>query len=318
MSQSSALVTAAGGIGDILRITPLVRVFHALGYGVDVLVAPDYLDTVHLLDGAPEIRRLFYTPSAWCKDKEQRLDGLPEQSYDIATFTVWSSSLQTHVRARQRFAFQRQQWLLEGDQRCVEAIARAVGWTAALPAPFARAEKRDFGLPQGTIALHPGCKPGWPWKKWHGFESLARLLPSAAIIGTPADADNRDTYFRRSFTWPETTKDFVGKLSLSETASLIQECAALVSNDSGLMHLAVALGIPTFGIFGLTSPAREAMPVANMVAITKGLACEPACRRTPWGRRDCQYHLECLKTLTPEEVLKTVVGSGLPIIGIQQ
>ena len=119
---------------------------------------------------------------------------------------------------------------------------------------------------------------------------MAALLPRVAVIGTPADLQNDGTYFGRDFGWPAHARNYVGVLDLRDTAALIGQCAALVSNDSGLMHLAVALGVPTFGVFGLTSPARE------------GLPCEPACRREPWGRRDCAYHLKCLKTLTAGEV----------------
>src|SRR5215471_7824592 len=43
-----------------------------------------------------------------------------------------------------------------------------------------------------------------------------------------------------------------------------------------------------------------------MIPITKGLPCEPACRQRPWGQRDCEYHLECLKSLTAQEVLQRI------------
>lgn len=306
MSCPVALVSAASGIGDILRITPLIRVFAKLGYEVDVLLAPDYLETITLLEGAPEIRNLFYMPSSWCRGRQRHLDGLDREVYDVATFTIWSLSMRQLVRAKRVLAFEQSQWLQEGDIACATKIARAVGWDAPLPAPFAVASKRRFGLPTSTIALHPGCKPGWPWKKWHGFEELARLIPEIAIIGTASDLQNENTYFRRTFTWPEHTRNFVGAISLQDTAALLGECAALVSNDSGMMQLGVAMGIPTFGIFGITSPQREAIPVENMFPITKGLPCEPACRQKPWGRRDREYHLQCLKSLTAEEVLHKV------------
>ena len=95
-------------------------------------------------------------------------------------------------------------------------------------------------------------------------------------------------------------------LSLSDTAALLSECVALISNDSGMMHLAVALGIPAFGIFGITSPLRESMLADNMFPITKGLPCELGCHHGTWGRRDCQHHLLCLKSLTAPEVLREV------------
>lgn len=306
MSSPTALVSAALGIGDIVRITPLIRVFAKLGYEVDVLLAPDYLDTVKLLEGAPEIRHLFYLPSSAGCEWQQGLEGLDRQIYDVATFTMWSAMLREFVQARQTFVFEQSQWTQEGDISCVEKIAREVGWDAPLPDPFARSSNRIFGLPPNTVALHPGCKLDWPWKKWHGFDDLTRLIPEVAIIGTDSDLRNEETYFGRPFAWPCHARNYVGALSLLDTAALVRECAALVSNDSGMMHLGVAMGIPTFGIFGLTSPGREALPAQNMFAITKGLSCEPACRLVPWGRRDCQYHLECMKSLTAEEVLSRI------------
>src|SRR5436190_9745814 len=59
-----ALISAALGIGDILRVTPLIRVAHRLGYEVDVLLATDYPEAAKLLEGAPEIGRVFQVPSA--------------------------------------------------------------------------------------------------------------------------------------------------------------------------------------------------------------------------------------------------------------
>jgi ADP-heptose:LPS heptosyltransferase len=307
MSQRpTALVSAAGGIGDIIRITPLIRVFDALGYEVDVLLAPDYHETALLLEGAREIHRLFCLSAPGSRNNRGQIDGLGCRTYEIAVFTLWGERLQGLARYRRRLAFEPNRWKQEGDIACVREIARSVGWTKDLPAPFALASARRFGLPVETIALHPGCKPGWSWKKWHGFEALARLIPNVAIVGTPADLDNRNTYFRKEFECPSHAIDFVGKLSLPDTAALLRECAALVSNDSGLMHLAVALGTTTFGIFGLTSPGREAIPAPNMYEISKGLPCEPACRQRPWGRRNCYYRLECLKSLGEDEVLARI------------
>lgn len=303
MSGRSALVTVARGVGDIVRITPLVRACARLGYDVDVLVAPDYADAASLLRGAPEVRRLYVLPSPWNGSGGTDVAGLGERVYEVAVYTVWTDIYRARVRARRVVSFDRSTWLAHGDSTCVEAAARELGWSGPLPRPFVVPSGRRFGLPPGTVALHPGCKPDWPWKKWHGFDALAARLPHVAILGTRGDLDNRHTYFAREFAWPPHARSFVGALDLADTAALLRECAALVSNDSGLMHVAAALGIPTYGIFGITSPAREALPVANMIPVAKGLPCEPTCRRGPWGRRDCERHLECLRTLSADDVL---------------
>jgi glycosyltransferase involved in cell wall biosynthesis/SAM-dependent methyltransferase len=302
-AKPSALVSAALGVGDILRVTPLIRALHRLGYEVDALLATDYPDVARLVEGAPELRRVFQVPSRRCQDLQARDAGLEEREYAVATFTTWSATLRGRVRAKRVLTFDRAKWLVEGDSPSVARIARELGWTGEMPEPFVVASGRRFGLPTGTIALHPGCKAEWPWKKWHGFDELARRFPNVVILGSEEDRRTEGTYFNRPFAWPDHARDFTGELALPDTAALLRECSALVSNDSGLMHLAVAIGIPTFGIFGITSPAREAIAAKNFFPITKGLSCEPACRQGAWGRRDCEHHLRCLKTLSPDEVL---------------
>jgi ADP-heptose:LPS heptosyltransferase len=305
-----ALVSAARGIGDIIRMTPLVRACARLGYDVDMLVAPDYPDAVALLRGAPEIRRLFVLPSPWTGHGETDIDGLDREQYDVATFTVWTTEQRARLRAARVLAFDRGRWMRDGDGACVRALAEQLGWDGPLPPPFVVTSGRRFELPRGTVALHPGCKPDWPWKKWHGFDELAANLPHVAIVGTRDDLDNGSSYFGRPFRWPEHARDFVGALSLADTAALIGECAALVSNDSGLMHVGVAVGVPTYGVFGITSQGREAIDAPNMIPVSKGLPCEAACRRGAWGRRDCERHLECLRTLTPADVLRRMTAPG--------
>ena len=316
-SAPRALVTAGSGIGDILRVTPLIRVLAGLGHTVDVLLEPDYAEAVQLLEGHPEVGDVFYRTSPYSGIRRERLEGLDSRRYQCATFTTWSAPWQARVTSARKLVFDRAEWLRHGDAHCVEKMAHQLGWTGALPRPLAAASNRRFDLAQGTIALHPGCKPGWPWKKWHGFDELAALFEEVVLIGTPSDLQNDRTYFQRPFRWPAHLKNFTGVLSLRDTAALLSQCSALVSNDSGMLHLGAAVGIACFGIFGITSPRREMIRGANLFPITKQLPCEPACREKPWGRSDCEHHLECLKTLTAQEVyekVKTALPAKAPAI----
>ena len=296
-AHRQALVAAARGIGDILRVTPLVGALSRMGYAVDLLLQPDYPPVCEILAGRTEIRRIFSGPES------------PSGTYDLAVFTMWSADRADVVNASRKIVFNRSEWLRKGDTHCVARIAADLGWRGDLPPPFAAHSGRCFELPPGTVALHPGCKPDWPWKKWHGFDELAERLPNVAVIGTESDLRNNNTYFSREFRWPEHARNYVGKLSLADTAALLSQCSALVSNDSGMMHLGVALGIPTLGVFGITSPEREIMRAPNMTVVTKGLACESACRARPFGQRDCEHHLRCLKTLSAQEVLDRLPGN---------
>jgi ADP-heptose:LPS heptosyltransferase len=303
----TALISAASGIGDIIRVTPLIRVVHQLGYNVDVLLSPDDPAAADLVRGAAEVRDVFVYPRAPCDENASCIAGLRQRQYDIATFTTLSAQLGRFVNAARRYSFGAS-WRVEGDAASVEKLARSIGWRELLPGPFVVKSSRYFDLSAGTVALHPGCKPNWPWKKWHGFDELAGHFPNVVVVGTAAGLDNSRTYFVHPFMWPEHVRDFTGQLDLLDTAALLSQCAALISVDSGVMHLGVALGIPTFGIFGITNPQRECMPSPLMIPISKKLPCEPACRNARWGRRDCEYHLACLKTLSAEEVAAQVAA----------
>ena len=290
----SALVVACCGIGDILRATPLVRVFAGLGFEVDLLLAPAYPHTVELFESAPEIRHLYCVPfrNDLSRNARKSVAGLARRVYDIAAMTSLSADIKTPLRrmfrARRVFRFQRY---------AINKMASILGWHGPLPLPIAMHSKRDFRLPSNTVAMHPGCKPTWRHKRWHGFPQLAAHLPSVVVIGTAADLD--DTV------WPSHVRIF--ELGLPDTAALLRQCALLVSNDSGMFHLGAALGTRCLGVFGPTNPAREAMTLPNVFTMTKGLPCEAECRKMyPDGRFSCEYDLECMRTLTPDEVLEKI------------
>ncbi len=304
--RKRALVAVAYGIGDALRATPLVRALKNLGYDVDFLVAPDFPETTSLFDGCDDIDRVLHYEDFRSNRGSVPVHGIDGVVYDAAVLSHWAGVLRPRIKAEKILEVSKQDWLANGDSACFANVAKMLGWKGDMPEAFAVPSGRQFDLPPGTVALHPGCKRDWPWKKWHGFDELAHKLPNVVIIGTESDLDNSDTYFKKPFDWPAHAQDFVGELSIADTAALLSQCAALISNDSGMMQLAVSLGVPTFGIFGITSPAREAIPQENMHPITKGLHCEAACHRGSWGRRNCAHSLKCLKTLTPEEVLKKV------------
>lgn len=297
--SSRALVATAGGIGDILRSTPIIKILNVQGYAVDLLLSPDYPEVASLFENASEVANIYKKGS-----EKYFVDNggetLTTQQYDLAVFAKWALPFQSIIKAIRKITFDEIQWFKEGDFACIKSVAEKLNWEKPIPPPFAITSNRNFNLAPGTIALHPGCKPDWPWKKWHGFDELARLLHEVVIIGRKEDLDNKNTYFNREFSWPEHAKSYIDSLNLCDTAALISQCSALVANDSGIMHLGATLGIPTFGIFGITNPDREIMPLENMIPVSQELLCQKECRKLRWGSRNCRFEFECLKTLTPE------------------
>ena len=89
-----------------------------------------------------------------------------------------------------------------------------------------------------------------------------------------------------------------GGTTLRQLACLISRCDLIVTNDSGPMHLAVAMGVPTVSIFGPTDP-RLTGPYGEGHSIVRAdlecLCC---------GRRVCPRNIECLRRISVEEVLR--------------
>lgn len=87
-----------------------------------------------------------------------------------------------------------------------------------------------------------------------------------------------------------------------ELAAAIAHCSVVVTNDSGPLHLAAALAVPSVSIFGPTDPARTVIPGASRV-IRQSLACQPCyARECPLG------HHRCMTEISVDEVYTAVIG----------
>lgn len=91
--------------------------------------------------------------------------------------------------------------------------------------------------------------------------------------------------------------NFAGKTSLRQLIGLISECDAIVTNDSGPMHIAYAVGTPLVAIFGSTSPELTGPPKYGNIAIRGNANCSPC------FKRKCEYdYIRCMHDISSEEV----------------
>jgi heptosyltransferase II len=87
-----------------------------------------------------------------------------------------------------------------------------------------------------------------------------------------------------------------------ELAAAISQCAAVITNDSGPLHVATALAIPSVSIFGPTDPERTVIPGATRV-VRRTLACQPCYQREcPLG------HHRCMADVSVDEVFDAAIG----------
>lgn len=91
--------------------------------------------------------------------------------------------------------------------------------------------------------------------------------------------------------------NLAGKTTLRELINLISECDALITNDSGPMHISYAVGTPLVAIFGSTSPALTGPPEEGNVVIRSNIECSPCFKRI------CPLNnIKCMEGITVDEV----------------
>ena len=158
-----------------------------------------------------------------------------------------------------------------------------------------------------TIGMCPGAEFG-PAKQWP-VEHYAKVADELTLLGQQVwlfggAKDVSTTQAIRSLVDPKRqhlVSSLAGKTSLIEAVDLLAACNTVVSNDSGLMHVAAAVGCKVIGVYGSTSPDYTP-PLSNNVCIVHT---DIECR--PCFKRECPLgHLKCLKELSPDAVLRNL------------
>jgi heptosyltransferase I len=151
------------------------------------------------------------------------------------------------------------------------------------------------------LILQPGAR--WSNKRWpaESYAALVRALAAAepelhfAILGGTEDRPLGDTIAQAA---PERSLNLAGKTSLPEMVEWIRQAELMVTNDTGPMHVAAALGKPVIAIFGPTEPRRTGPYGQLQNVIRVDLPCAPCLKSR------CHYHkpMECLRAIAPEIV----------------
>lgn len=154
----------------------------------------------------------------------------------------------------------------------------------------------------GYAAFMPGAEFG-PSKRWPAasYAALAERLAArglpVVLLGSPRD---RPVTAEIAAAAPRAI-DLAGRTRLEDAVDLIAGARVAVTNDSGLMHIAAAVGVPVVAIYGSTSPANTPPLTARRELVTLALDCSPC------HRRECPLgHTDCMNRLAVERVLAAV------------
>lgn len=150
---------------------------------------------------------------------------------------------------------------------------------------------KDFGK---YAVLVPGAR--WKTKRWpaRSFGELAAALPiESVVIGSRADMHIADEIVALS---GNKAVSLAGKTGLKDLIEVIRCASFMVCNDTGPMHIAAALGVHIFALFGPSSPVRTGPYGARHTIIRRDISCSPCYKRS------CK-NIECMTLIKPKEVI---------------
>lgn len=326
--MARTLIVSPSWVGDAVLSHPLlVRLKEAdPGGTIDVLAPPWALPVFRRMPQVGATHSLpFGHGELRLAERRRFAKALPRYDRAVVLPNSFKSALipwHAGIGVRTGYRGEMRYGLLNDVRRLDEgAAALIVERYAALAQPAGEALRRplpeprlavDEGARERALAKHgldnlrpvavfaPGAEYG-PAKRWPArhFARLATLLGARGfqvwLLGSKNDAAITAEIQRLC---GGLCADLAGRTSLDEAIDLMSLAARVVTNDSGLMHIAAALDRPSAAIFGSSSPAFTPPLSARARVISLQLSCSPCFARVcPLG------HTNCLETLEPAAVL---------------
>lgn len=338
------LLVAASGLGDLVGgVGPLVARLAQARPAVSVDLLTTQPEAAAFF--GRRVRRVIPLDRAWMSGAGRMLAALWRAAgdlreagpYDAAVVTFpsghWATSILAWLSgAPRRVGYAYPEGAARRARRGLTVVAEcaashmaernlALAALAAPEATFDAPADPSAGQPERppadgrAVAFHAGGSAAEPFKRWpvESFAVLGRLFAARGyrvfLLGGEAD---RAAARRLAEALGSAAVDCTRGLRLAETAGILARCRLLVANDTGLAHLAAALGVPVVAVFGPTDERRFAPRGAAPAdgretpvrVVSRPLACRP-CYTAPTPRRFFCSHERpraCLEDLPPEDV----------------
>ncbi len=170
-------------------------------------------------------------------------------------------------------------------------------------------EKILVGIHPGTSAFKNHDKRRWPQASFADLiNRLALELRGSVFLlfGGPEEKPLRQEIISMSDNNDKVIS--IDSLTIRQAASLIQKCRLFITNDSGLMHIAAAMQVPTVAIFGPTNPVWVRPWGVKHRIVRLGLSCSPCFRYSPRPLRcDANLDYACLKDISVDFVFNACI-----------
>ena len=291
------LIIMDQGIGNMVMLTPTIRALKRSLPDSEITVLGRQ-PALQILAGWDAVKAVVTEP--------------PAEHFDLGFFTIWSQDFAQkygeQIKGQCRTVYQMQ----IGNPDVHESdhyfeIARILGFEDEKPEPFCATQKADVSLPANKkiVALADTTlnNNGWERKRWPYYSQLAHELIKQGYAVVLIGGEEEAARFRPE-QWPSEIINCLGRFDLPQTADILRKCDLFIGNDSGPAHMAAALGVETYVIFGPTRVKKNKPLGKKVTVINKNLPCSP-CQYTERWQKCTDWR--CMSQISVEEVLRAVV-----------
>lgn len=283
-AQSPILVAIGSGVGNMIHVGPMIRrIAEHFGHRVDIIVSQDHRESLFLLQDARYVNAVFALNGIAMNRRYDTIfvthsfgaARLPFRARQVLWSRDWDMFEPGHALHETVFNLEAARALLGVDYAPDDVTRHYVSDLASIPylsglensGCEGSGTSGPDGVIRGLVGLHGGSKAGfWASKRWPHFPEFAQALKSRGY---------RVASFGIAEEYVEGTEDRTGG-SLRDMALSLRDCDWFVSNDSGVMNLANALGIPLLALFGPTN-WRTRGPLGPASRSLSWDATRPAC-----------------------------------------
>ncbi|WP_111415273.1 lipopolysaccharide heptosyltransferase II [Billgrantia lactosivorans] len=339
-SDTRVLVVGPSWVGDMVMAQSLLKTLKQRQPGSRIgVVAPGWSQPIlERMAEVDEVARLDVGHGEFGWATRRALARQLRGRFDTAIVLPrsWKSALVPFLaRVPRRIGFTgEQRYGLLNDRRELDKLRldQTVKRFVALGLTVDEARRGDFAIPRPqlrvdadnlaelrrrlelssrpAIGMMPGAEYG-PAKQWplgHFRELAGRLVAEGyevRVLGGPKDVAAGEAIAGGQ----ALVHNLCGQTRLADAVDLLADCRQVVTNDSGLMHVAAAVGTRVQALYGSSSPAYTPPLSDNAEIHTLGLNCSPCFERTcPLG------HTNCLVQLSPQRVLAAVLAASPALI----
>ncbi len=329
------LLTRTDRIGDVVLSTPAIKAmrdkfpasyiaFMVRPYAKDIVEGNPYLDEVIIYDKYGKQKSLFGTIKFAFELRKKKFDRAfmlhPTNRVHLISYLAGIPERIGYDRKLAIFLTKKIPHLKEnGKKHELEYtldLLNSTGIEAKDKELFVPIHEKDIGKIEKIleeyhvgknvplVAVNPGASSvskRWPAKNFASVcDSLAKKYKARILIVS----NNKNTEFAKvlAIGMEYEPVNLAGRTTVGELAAMLSKCRLFISNDSGPVHIACAVGVPVISIFGRKnpglSPKRWGPTGEKSVVLHKDVGCDPCFAEA------CKIGFKCLEAITPAEVLK--------------